>query len=221
MLISVRQDWARVLTVEPRPLPASTAVVRGQDLLPAAGALGLAALAGLAAVVATRRLARRVVGGVLAAFGVAVIVAVSMPLTDAQVRGAVTGRGQRAAGSGGSTVRQRYHARVARVSGLEPVQPCHDGRRARGAGRCCSGALLVWPPGCWSPGVAPRWPVMSSRYDRPPARPAARRAAVCGDPAPLGIAEPGPGPDCAGPGGDPPDPPRSPLRAERRQRPRR
>ena len=139
VLVAVRQDWARVLTVQPRPLPASTAVVRGQDLLPAAGALGLAALAGLAALLATRRLARRLTGGVLAAFGVAIIVALSMPVTDAQVRGAVTGAaGTASSVPGGSTVRRRHHPGWRGVRD-QPVQPRHHGGvpvALGGAGRC-------------------------------------------------------------------------------------
>ena len=87
VLLAARQGWARVVTIEPRPLPASRVAVSGQDLVPAAGALGLAALAGLAAVLATRGLARRIVGGLLAVFGVAIIASVSLPVTAAQVRG--------------------------------------------------------------------------------------------------------------------------------------
>jgi hypothetical protein len=38
VLLAVRQGWARVVTTEPRPLPAVSVAVRGQDVLPAAGA---------------------------------------------------------------------------------------------------------------------------------------------------------------------------------------
>ena len=80
--------------------------VSGQDLVPAAGALGLAALAGLAAVLATRGLVRRIVGGLLAVFGAAIIASVSLPVTAAQVRSAAVGATTAQAGSvpGGSTV---------------------------------------------------------------------------------------------------------------------
>ena len=40
VLLAARQGWARVVTVAPRPLPASRSTVSGQDLVPAAGALG-------------------------------------------------------------------------------------------------------------------------------------------------------------------------------------
>ena len=106
VLLAARQDWARVVTIEPHPLPASRVAVRGQDLVPAAGALGLAALAGLAAVLATRGLVRRIVGGLLAVFGVVIIASVSLPVTAAQIRGAALGATTAQAGSvpGGSTV---------------------------------------------------------------------------------------------------------------------
>ena len=184
VLISVRQDWARVLTVEPRPLPASTAVVRGQDLLPAAGALGLAALAGLAALVATRRVARRVVGGVLAAFGVAVIVAVSTPVTDAQVRGAVTGpAGPASSVPGGSTV-GRGTTPGGGVSGISlsshVTMSAVPWRWAAAAG-----ALLIVAAGLLAAWRGGRWPVMSSRYDRPAGQDAARPRPPAADPATL------------------------------------
>ena len=59
VLLSARQGWARVLTPAPPPLPADSVTVTGQDLVPLAAALGVAALATLAAVIATRSLARR------------------------------------------------------------------------------------------------------------------------------------------------------------------
>ena len=165
VLIAVRQDWARVLTVQPRPLPASTAVLRGQDLLPAAGALGLAALAGLAALVATRRLARRLVGGVLAAFGVAIIVALSMPVTDAQVRGAVTGAaGTASSVPGGSTV----GSGTTPGGGVSGISLSSHVTMAAFPWRwvALAGALLVVAAGLLAAWRGGRWPVMSSRYDR-------------------------------------------------------
>src|SRR5262249_56138639 len=80
VLLSARQGWARVAPPAPAPLPASVVSVRGQDLVPLAGALALAALASLAAVIATRRLARRLAGLLMAAFGAVIAVAVGPPL---------------------------------------------------------------------------------------------------------------------------------------------
>ncbi len=85
VVLSARPGWARVRTPAPPPLHASSVTVTGQDLIPLAGALGLAALATLAAVIATRGLARRLTGVLLAVFGVAAGVAVSLPITTAAV----------------------------------------------------------------------------------------------------------------------------------------
>ena len=110
VLLSVRQGWARVATPAPAPLPASVVSVSGQDLVPLAGALALAALASLAAVIATRRLARRLAGVLMAAFGVLIAVTVSLPLAAADVLAAarvtaVSQAGSATAGgaAGGST----------------------------------------------------------------------------------------------------------------------
>lgn len=180
VLIAVRQDWARVLTVQPRPLPASTAVVRGQDLVPAVGALGLAALAGLAALLATRRLARRLTGGVLAAFGVAIIVALSMPVTDAQVRGAVTGAaGTASSVPGGSTV----DGGTTPGGGVSGISLSSHVTMAAFPWRwvALAGAVLIVAAGLLAAWRGQTWPVMSSRYDRP----AARRPSPANDPAAL------------------------------------
>jgi uncharacterized membrane protein (TIGR02234 family) len=180
VLAAVRQDWARVLTVQPHPLPASTAAVRGQDLLPAAGAFGLAALAGLAALMATRRLARRLVGGVLAAFGVAIIVALSMPVTDAQVRGAVTSAASTASSvPGGSTV----DSGTTPGGGVSGISVASHVTMAAFPWRwvAVAGAVLIVAAGLLAAWRSARWPVMSSRYDRP----ARRRPSPGTDPAAL------------------------------------
>ena len=53
-LLAVRQGWARAVYDAPKPLPSRSITVSGQDLVPAAGALALAGLACLAAIIATR-----------------------------------------------------------------------------------------------------------------------------------------------------------------------
>ena len=210
VLIAVRQDWARVLTIQPRPLPASTAVVRGQDLLPAAGALGLAALAGLAALVATRRLARRVVGGVLAAFGVAIIVSLSMPVTDAQVRGAVAGTaGTASSVAGGSTV----GGGTTPGGGVSGISLSSHVTMATFPWRwvAVAAALLIVVAGLLAAWRGNRWPVMSSRYDRPASQPATRHTEAA-DPATLWESlSQGIDPTVLTRGDDPPDPPDRPA----------
>ncbi len=176
VLLAVRQGWARVVTVEPRPLPDTAVAVTGQNLVPAAGALGLAALAGLAAVLATRRLARRLVGVVLAAFGAGIAVAVAAPLTDAQVRAAAVtsaaASGQAGAGDGASTVTGTGGGGGPGVAGLSLV------RHVTMAGvpwrwAVLLGALLVLAAGLLVAWQGAAWPVMSSRYDRAAGQPAA------------------------------------------------
>ncbi|MBV9207047.1 MAG: Trp biosynthesis-associated membrane protein, partial [Actinobacteria bacterium] len=77
VVLAARQAWARAVFIPPRSLPAQDFAVTGQDLVPLAGALALAALACLAAVIATRSVARRVAGGLLAVLGTGVVAAVS------------------------------------------------------------------------------------------------------------------------------------------------
>jgi hypothetical protein len=69
MLVALRRAWADVGFTPPRPLPGQVVTVSGQDLVPVAAALALAALACLAAVIATRGLARRIAGALLAVLG--------------------------------------------------------------------------------------------------------------------------------------------------------
>jgi len=174
VLVSVRQGWARVLTIQPRPLPPSTGSVNGQNLVPAAGALGLAALAALAAVVATRRMVRRLVGGLLAVFGVAIAASVSMPLTAAQVRAAADGSGVTSrAGSGaiGSTL-GGGSAGGSGSTGVAGVSLASHVVMAALPWRWAVllGALLVIAAGALVAWRGAAWPVMSSRYEQPAGR---------------------------------------------------
>ena len=75
VVLAVRQGWAHAIFTPPRPLPAQDIAVTGQQLVPLAGALALAALACLAAVIATRSAARRAAGVLLAALGAGAAVA--------------------------------------------------------------------------------------------------------------------------------------------------
>jgi len=75
VVFALRQTWAHAIFTPPRPLPVQDIPVTGQQLVPLAGALALAGLACLAAVIATRSTVRRVVGTVLAALGAAAAVA--------------------------------------------------------------------------------------------------------------------------------------------------
>jgi uncharacterized membrane protein (TIGR02234 family) len=183
VLLAARQGWARVVAVEPRPLPVSRVAVRGQDLVPAAGALGLAALAGLAAVLATRGLARRAVGGLLAAFGVAIAASVSLPVTAAQVRSAAVGATAQAGSvPGGSTIGSGTTPGTG-GSGIAGLTLASHVEMAAFPWRWAvlAGGLLVIGTGLLVAWHGARWPVMSSRYDQP----AARKPSPAADPASL------------------------------------
>src|SRR5262249_16077419 len=117
--------WARVATPAPAPLPASVVSVRGQDLVPLAGALALAALASLAAVIATRRLARRPAGLLMAAVGAGA--ALAGGLSPAAPPGLGPGRG---AGGGRPRGGVRRPAAVPRVFRRGP---CPAAARHRGS----------------------------------------------------------------------------------------
>jgi uncharacterized membrane protein (TIGR02234 family) len=172
VLLSARQGWATVLTAAPAPLPAGSVTVTGQDLVPLAGALGLASLATLAAVIATRRLARRLTGLLLAAFGTVVAVAVSLPVTPAEVLAAARVTTVSPAGSataGGSAGVSPGAVPGGAAPGVTAVghvtmlaAPWRPAAVVGALVIVAAGLLVAWRGG--------RWPVMSSRYTRPPAR---------------------------------------------------
>src|ERR1700759_3956960 len=76
-----RQVWASPIFTPPKPLPEQDITVTGQQLVPLASALAIAALACLAAVIATRGVARRAAGVLLAVLGVGAAVAASAGVT--------------------------------------------------------------------------------------------------------------------------------------------
>jgi uncharacterized membrane protein (TIGR02234 family) len=71
IFLATRQGWAQVRTIPPKPLPASTVTVTGASLVPYADALVVAGLATLAAVLASKRLLRRLTGVLLGVIGLA------------------------------------------------------------------------------------------------------------------------------------------------------
>lgn len=167
VLLAARQSWAHVLTKAPAPLPSSSVGVAGQDLAPLAGALGLAALAGLAAVIATRGAARRVVGGLLVLLGAGIAVAVSVRLGTADVLAAAHAGGTSAAASvtGGS-------------AGAPGTFPGGSAPGVTAAGRVVLatvpwrvvtvvGAAAVLAAGLLTAWRGPGWPGLSSRYEQP------------------------------------------------------
>jgi uncharacterized membrane protein (TIGR02234 family) len=172
VVFAVRQTWAQAIFTPPRPLPAQDISVTGQQLVPLASALALAALACLAAVIATRSAARRVAGALLASLGAAAAVAAGAGVQAAGVL--ATAQGDAAAGAlGGST-----------TGGTSPGGASHAIVIAGSAGRAVmtgapwraaaiGGAVVIVLAGLATVWRGPRWPVMSARFERPgqPRRP--------------------------------------------------
>ena len=183
VFLSVRQGWAQVHTSAPRPLPGSNVTVTGQDLVPAASALAIAGLATLAAVIATRGLARRLAGGLLMLFGAGAAASVLWPISEAAairaaagsaglngLAGSGTSAGSVTAGGSGGT------GGTAPISGfLANVVMSGTGWR----GLAVAGAAVLVAAGLLTAWRSGPWPVMSGRYERPP-RPAGPESAAAG-----------------------------------------
>jgi len=165
VVFAARQAWAQAVFTPPRPLPAQDISVTGQQLVPLAGALALAGLACLAAVIATRSWARRVAGALLAALGAGAVAAAGAGVSAAAVL--ATARADALAGAlGGST-----------TSGTSPGGTPHGIVIAGSAGQAVitgaswqaaaiCGAVAIVLAGLATVWRGPRWPVMSARFDR-------------------------------------------------------
>ena len=195
VLLAMRQGWAHVTTEAPAPLPAGSATVTGQQLVPAADALAVAALASLAAVLATRRLLRRITGLLLAGLGAGIAVAVSAGISAAAVTGAVASAGGLSSGSApgsgpGSVtsggIGSGTGAPLAGFAG-HPVLATFPWRAA-----AVAGALLIVAAGLVVTWWSERLPVMSSRYERQ-SGPAGQAAMAAVPDAPDGSARPAAG----------------------------
>jgi uncharacterized membrane protein (TIGR02234 family) len=179
VVFAVRQAWAQAIFTPPHPLPVQDISVTGQQLVPLASALALAALACLAAVIATRSAARRVAGALLAALGAGAAVAASAGVQASGVL--ATAQADAAAGAlGGSTTSGTSpggasHAIVIPGSAGQAIMsgaPWHTAAVAGAVVIVLAGLATVWR--------GPRWPVMSGRFERPdrgPGRRARPRAA--------------------------------------------
>jgi uncharacterized membrane protein (TIGR02234 family) len=168
ILLAVRRTWARVTFVPPHPLPSQVIDVSGQDLVPLAGALALAALACLAAVIATKRLARRVAGVLLAVLGgwagIAAMASVT-PASATSVAASKVGSPAASAASGavGSTT-------SGTTSGSGDVIVSGTTSHVLMSGGEWKVVVLLGALALVAAGVAvawrgPRWAVMSSKYE--------------------------------------------------------
>jgi hypothetical protein len=150
--------------------------VTGQTLVPLAGALDIAALAALAAVLATRRTARRVTGVLVALLGVGVAAAaasgVSAPAAlaaAARSLGPGTGAG---AGTAPGSVTNGSTAGGAGLPGVGGYHAHAELSAATWQAAVVIGALALIAAGILVTWRATRLPVMSSRYDSPASSPA-------------------------------------------------
>jgi uncharacterized membrane protein (TIGR02234 family) len=175
VVFAVRQTWAQAIFTPPRPLPAQEISVTGQQLVPLAGALALAALACLAAVIATRSAARRVAGALLAILGAGAAVAAGAGVRASGVL--ATAQADAAAGAlggsttGGTSPGGASHAIVIAGSPGQAIMtgaPWHAAAIGGAVAIIAAGLVTVWR--------GPRWPVMSARFERPGQR-ASRRVA--------------------------------------------
>ncbi len=178
ILLALRQRWAQAVFTPPKPLTSQVVNVSGTDLVPLAGALALAALAGLAAVIATRGALRRAAGVLLALFGAGAGAAVMTSVTAATVinvaASKVASPGSAAfSGAAGSTTSGSTGGGALVVSG-STAQAFMTGTPWHVA--VLAGALLVFIAGLGTALRGPGWPVMSARYDAPGTRDAADRA---------------------------------------------
>ena len=166
VVFAVRQAWARAIFTPPRPLPVQVISVTGQQLVPLAGALALAGLACLAAVIATRSAARRGAGAVLAALGAGAAVAAGAGVRASRVLAAA--QADAAAGAlggsttGGTSPGGASHSIV--IAG-SPGQVIMTGAPWHAA--AIGGAVAILLAGLATVWRGPRWPVMSARFERP------------------------------------------------------
>lgn len=211
ILLAVRQQWAQAVFTQPKPLPQQTVGVSGEDLVPLAGALALAALACLAAIIATRGVWRRVAGVVLAVFGAGTGATVTAAVTAASVVNAAASHvaspeSAALSGAAGSTTSGSSSGAAVVVSG--------SGHAIMGGApwrvAVIAGALLIVAAGLATFVRGQDWPVMSSRYELPQRRAQAAPAAAAASAASAAAAAPAGSGRGPGTGEDTAPGPRSP-----------
>lgn len=172
--LALREQWAEAVFTQPKPLPQQTVGVTGSDLVPLAGGLAIAALAGLAAIIATKGRWRAGVGVLVALFGAGAGAAVMTTVTASTVLSVaashVASPGSAAmSGSAGSTTSGSSS------SGSAVVVSGSAGHAIIGGGQwqilVIVGALLIFAAGLATALRGPDWPVMSAKYELPRAKP--------------------------------------------------
>jgi uncharacterized membrane protein (TIGR02234 family) len=166
VVLAVRQAWAQVVFTPPRPLPAQDIPVTGQGLVPLASALALAALACLAAVIATRSVIRRAVGVLLAVLGAGTAVAVLASLHTSAVLAAARAAALAGPLGGSTTSGALSGGTVHEIVIAGPGRAIMAGAPWRAA--AVAGAVAIVLAGLATAWRGPRWPVMSARFERSP-----------------------------------------------------
>jgi uncharacterized membrane protein (TIGR02234 family) len=174
VLFAVRQQWAQAVFTPAKPLTAQVVTVSGTDLVPVAGGLGLAALAGLVAVIATGGRVRRAAGVLLALFGAGAGAAVLTTVSAATVLTVAAGKvaspeSAALSGTAGSTTSGSSGGSALVVTGT-PGHAVMTGTPWQAA--VIVGALLIFAAGLATALRGQDWPAMSARYNAPGARPA-------------------------------------------------
>ncbi|HET9897238.1 MAG TPA: Trp biosynthesis-associated membrane protein [Streptosporangiaceae bacterium] len=167
VLLATRQELARVIVTPPRPLPVTIIPMNWQDLLPAVTALAVAALASMAAVLATRGPLRRLTGLVAAALGIGIAVMAAGRVSPAGVltaaRHASISSGVTGGTAPGSTTAGTDTGSAGALTGF-PAHVVFSGSAWRAF--MLIGAVLIVLAGLAIVIRAPRLPVMSARYER-------------------------------------------------------
>ena len=165
VVLAARQAWAHAIFTPPKPLPAQDIAVTGQQLVPLASALALAALACLAAVIATRSVLRRAVGVLLAVLGVATAAAVLVSLRASAVLAAARASALSGPLGGSTTSGSHSEGTVHEIVVAGPGRAIMAGAPWRAA--AIAGAVAIVLAGAATAWRGPRWPVMSARFERP------------------------------------------------------
>lgn len=152
-LLASGRAWQTVTAPRPRPFADAVVDVSGRTLEPAVAALGVVALAGVVAVLATRGIVRRIVGGLLvgAAIGLAIAALAGMQSVSARhARSLVT------------------DARTA--AGLDPTRAPHVAVHTVWPALVLVCALVVLLGGAAIAAWGHRGLALSTRYEAPAAR---------------------------------------------------
>lgn len=174
VLLGSRQELARVIVHAPRPLPDSVTAVTAQGVRPAIGALAIAALASLAAVLATRGVGRRITGALTIVLGTGIAALAFGQVSRASVlaaaaRGAATPATGAEAGTAAGSVTAGTGGGAAGSIGGFPAHVVLEGGGWRAL--MVAGAILVIAAGLTAAIRARSLPAMSARYERTPRQP--------------------------------------------------